>query len=316
MPSIKSGGPKVKFATGIGGNTCAWTSICPVWYAVQRPKRAKKAVLAKKNATGRQLARVSATYERETVWSDLFPGNRHTIQCLQPAVLGAENALELSEKQRQRTVWRLDGGSGSDEQFRWLLARGYHLVGKGLSGRRANALAKQVKRWDGYGPDAWIGEVPPPVDLGRPVRFFVKKRLKQGEIVHSYYVSTLSLSSKSSYLAHYDNRGAAEVEQFRNDKSGLSLEARRKRSFTGQKAYILLTDLAHNLLANFYHRALVDSPFADYGPKRIVRDLFSFPGRLVFEQENLVRVELLSQKHFSEDLANCLNRFILDSKSE
>jgi hypothetical protein len=188
----------------------------------------------------------------------------------------------------------MDGGSGSDEQFRWLLARGYHLVGKGLSGRRAEALARQVLRWDTYRNDAWIGEVPAPVDLGRPTRFFVKRRYKKDKIVHSYYVSTLSLPSKRLFLAGYDDRGAAEVEQFRNDKSGLSLEARRKHSFTGQKAYILLT--AH-------------SPFADYGLKRIVRDLLHFPGRLVFEQENLVRVELLSQKQFSQDLANCLNRF-------
>ena len=259
---------------------------------------------------------MSATSERETVWSDLFPGNRHTVQCLQPAVLGAETALELSEKQRQRTVWRLDGGSGSDEQFRWLLAQGYHLVGKGLSGRRAEALARQVKRWDDYRSDAWIGEVSPPVDLGRPVRFFVKKRLKKDQIVHSYYVSSLSLPSKGLFLADYDNRGAAEIEQLLNDKSGLGLEAGRKRRFSGQKAYILLTDLAHNLLADFYHRALTDSPFETYGPKRIVRDLFNFPGRLVFEQENLVRVELLSQKQFSLHLANCLNRFISGQKLE
>jgi hypothetical protein len=252
----------------------------------------------------------------ETVWSDLFAGNRHTIQCLQPAVLGAETALELSEQQRRRTVLRFDGGSGSDEQFRWLLARGYHLLGKGLSGRRAKALARQVQRWDPYGPDAWAGEVPPPVDLGRPVRFMVKKRLKSDKIVHSYYVSTLSWSSKTPYLAHYDNRGGAEVEQFRNDKSGLSLEARRKRSFTGQKAYILLTDLAHNLLANFHHSALIDSPFADYGQKRIVRDLLNYPGRLLFDQEKLVRVELLSQKHFSDELVKCLNRFILSQNTE
>ena len=259
---------------------------------------------------------MSATAERETVWSDLFPGNRHTVQCLQPAVLATETALELSAAQRQRTVWRLDGGSGSDEQFRWLLARGYHLVGKGMSNRRAEALASQVQRWDRYRPDAWIGEVSPPIDLGRSVRFFVKKRLKKGEFLHSYYVSTLSLPSKRHFLALYDDRGAAEVEQFRNDKSGLGLEARRKRSFTGQKACILLTDLAHNLLADFYHRALADSPFADYGLQRIVRDLLFTPGRLVFHQERLVRVELLSQKQFSSDLAICLNRFYSSLKPE
>jgi hypothetical protein len=76
----------------------------------------------KKNVTGRQLARVSAVRYRETLWSDLYAGNRHTVHCLPPAVKATENALELSLRQRQRTVWRLDGGSGSDTQLRWLIS--------------------------------------------------------------------------------------------------------------------------------------------------------------------------------------------------
>src|SRR5947209_1569824 len=99
--------------------------------------------LLQKNATGRQLARVSAIREGESIWSELYAGNRHTVQCLQPAVLAAESALELTAAQRQRTVWRLDGGAGSDEQLRWLLARDYHIMAKGMSNRRAEALAQQ-----------------------------------------------------------------------------------------------------------------------------------------------------------------------------
>ena len=71
-------------------------------------------------------------------------------------------------------------------------------------------------------------------------------------------------------MACYHGRGGAEVEQFRNDKGGLSLAARRKQSFLAQKGFILLTDLAHNLLADFYHRGLVGSRFETYGLKRIV----------------------------------------------
>lgn len=182
-----------------------------------------------------------------------------------------------------------------------------------MNNRRAEALARQVRRWDSYRPDAWLGEVQPPVDYGRPVRVFVKKRLKDGVFCHSYYVISLTLPSKGSFMTCYDDRGGAEVEQFRNDKSGLSLEARRKRSFAGQKAYILLTDLAHNLLADFHHRALADSPFAGYGPKRIVRDLLNSPGRLVFAEGRLVRIELLSQKQFGEDLAACLYKYCSNS---
>lgn len=202
----------------------------------------------------------------------------------------------------------MDGGSGSDEQLCWLLNRGYHVVAKGLSNRRAEALARRVERWDPY-QDAWVGEVEPPTDYGRPVRVFVKRRVKDGKLRHSYYVSSLSFASKALYLNRYDARGAAEIEQFRNDKSGLSLSARRKHSFLGQKGYMLLTDLAHNLLADFHHRALVGSRFESYGPKRIVRDLLAVPGRLIFDQDRLVRVELLSQNQNARNLRMCLVKY-------
>ena len=149
----------------------------------------------------------------------------------------------------------------------------------------------------------------PPADYGRPVRVFVKRRIKNGVFCHSYYVSSLALASKSLYLNSYDARGGAEIEQFRNDKSGLSLSARRKHSVLGQTGYILLTDLTHNLLADFYTRALLGSRFDTYGPKRIVRDLLAVPGRLVFADGQLVRVELLSQNQFAQDLRNCLVKY-------
>ncbi len=252
---------------------------------------------------------MSAIEECESIWSQVFPGNTHTVQCFRPAVEATESALELSPDQRKRTVWRMDGGSGSDEQLIWLLARGYQVMAKGYNNHRAAALGKQVQRWDAFRHDCELGEVPAPVDYGRPVRVFVKRKLKEGEFHHSYYVSTLTLPSKGAFLHLYDARGAAEVEQFRNDKDGLSLEARRKSSFTGQQGYILLTDLAHNLLADFAHRALKGSRFEGYGPKRIVRDLLQIPGRLVFEDQRLIRVELLSQNQFSKDLAMCLVKY-------
>jgi len=261
-----------------------------------------------KNTTGRQLARISAIRYRETIWSELYPGSQHTINCLQPSILAAENALDLSPKQRKRTVIRTDGGAGSDEHIRWLLARNYHVMMKGVSNRRAKALAKQVRRWDPY-EDYWLGEVDPLVDYGRPVRVFVKRRKKKDVFHHSYYVSSLSLPCKSHFMALYNQRGGAEVEQFRSDKNGLHLEVRRKHNFYAQKGFILLNDLAHNLLADFYHRALLGSRFETYGVKRIVRDLLRTPGNLVFEQGNLVRIELLSKKQFSKDLAICLERY-------
>jgi hypothetical protein len=223
-------------------------------------------------------------------------------------VQAAENALALTQHQRERTVWRLDGGSGSEQKLRWLVERGYHILAKGMNNNRTMALVRQVRRWDTYG-NAWVAEVPAPHDYARPVRVFVKRRPKDGEFQYSYYVTTLSLPSKGNFLAFYNARGGAEVEQFRNDKSGLSLAARRKHSYLGQIGYVLLTDLAHNLLADFYHQALLGSQFEGYGLKRIVRDLLATPGRLIFDQNRLQRIELLSQKQFVEDLRICLERY-------
>lgn len=225
-------------------------------------------------------------------------------------MLGAEIALELEPQQRQRIVWRMDGGAGSDEQFRWLIERGYHVIGKSLSNFRACALARQARRWDDY-DDYQLAEVPPPVDYGRPVRVFVKRRWKEDKWCHSSYLSTLRLPSKGHFLVCYDQRGGAEVEQFRQDKQGLYLATRRKSSFPGQQGYILLTDLAHNLLANFRHRALQNSPFADYGLKRIVRDLLHIPGRLWFDGQQLKRIELLTLNQNTKDLIICLERYCL-----
>ena len=244
------------------------------------------------------------------MWSELFPGNRHTVHCFQPAVLGTESSLELSPAQRKRTVWRMDGGAGSDAQLKWLLARDYHVIAKGMSHFRAARLASQAKRWDAT-DRGWVAEVPPPVDLGRPMRCFVQKQPNsKGKIVHSTIMSSLNLPSKGAFLDFYYQRGSAEIAQFREDKSGLALAARRKYSFTGQQGFLHLTDLTHNLLAHFYHRALIGSPFEGFGQKRILRDLLRVPGRLVFDQGKLMRVELLSQMNFAEDLIICLKRYI------
>jgi hypothetical protein len=75
----------------------------------------------------------------------------------------------------------------------------------------------------------------------------------------------------------------------------------------------LLTDLAHNLLADFHHRALVGSRFEGYGPKRIIRDLLQMPGQLTFVDGKIAKIELLSQKQFSQDLLICLERYCLGS---
>ena len=239
----------------------------------------------------------------------MLPGNYLTMQCLQPAVLAVESSFDLAPKQRQHVLWRLDGGSGTDENFRWLLQRGYQLLGKGFSGKRANALSQHVSRWDTYDDHAQLGRVIPSFDLGRSVDVLVKRRWQKEKWRHSYFVTSLTFPSKKAFMDGYNQRGAAEIEQFRADKNGLQLSARRKQSLQAQQALVLLTDLCHNLLADFRHRGLVDSPFSHWGAKRIVRDLLAIPGRLHFTEGQLKRIDLLASHPYGDDLIICLERY-------
>jgi len=224
-------------------------------------------------------------------------------------VLAVESSLDLGPAQRKRIVYRLDGGAGTDEKLKWLIAQGYQVITKGFAGKRAYALAQQVVRWDAYDNTCWLGCVPPPVDFGRPVQIVVKKRRHQQDFKHSYYVSTLSFPSKKAFMARYNDRGGAEVEQFRTDKSGLFLSSRRKQSFTAQRALILLTDLTHNLLADFQYRALAGSPFADWGLKRLVRDLLVIPAQLHFRGAQLYRIDLARSHPYAQEVLKYLENY-------
>jgi hypothetical protein len=231
------------------------------------------------------------------------------MQCLQAAVLAVESSFDLGPAERKRTLYRLDGGAGTDENLGQLLAGDYQVLAKGFSGKRAKALAAQVQRWDPYEPESWLGRVTPTFDLGRPIDVLVKKRLHKGKWKHSYYVTTLTFPSKKTFMDSYNLRGGAEVEQFRSDKSGLHLSARRKQRFTAQKALVVLTDLTHNLLSDFRYHGLANSPFARWGLKRMVRDLLAVPGRLYFEAGQLKRIELLETHPYTEALIICLERY-------
>ena len=228
---------------------------------------------------------------------------------MKPAVLGTEISLDLAAEHRNQTVYRLDGGAGTDEKLQWLVRRGYHFIAKGFSGKRAYALAQQVSRWDAYDATSWLGAVEPPVDFGRPVQMIVKKRLQKNHWQHSYYVTTLAFPSKKAFMNRYNLRGGAESEQFRADKDGLYLSSRPKQRFEAQQAIILITDLTHNLLADFRYRALSNSPFADWELKRIVPDLLAIPGRLYFGQSQLKRIDLLATHPYPAEMIICLERY-------
>ena len=134
------------------------TSTCLASHVANR-RESQEAFQWRENTTDRQLARVSAISFLETSCFALFPGNRHTVCCLRPAVLDAGNALEVAPAQRKPTVWPMDGGAEPDEKMRWLLARDYQIRAKGISNHRANALASSFTAGIPTVIFGWVNEI-------------------------------------------------------------------------------------------------------------------------------------------------------------
>lgn len=245
---------------------------------------------------------------RETLLSQLYPGSQHSSPCLQPAVLMFEEQLNLPKEQRNKVVWRVDGGFGADKHMNWLLERDYQVVAKGCSTRRAANLAGQVQRWMRVRADKDVGRVATPAEVDPRVETFVLRYRTPKGYKFRYIYSSLKLSG---YLTtrFYEQRGGAETE-FRTDKSGgLFLHKRRKHKRDGQEVWVLLTDMAHNYLAWLTHHILADSPFATWGSLRIGRDLLRIPGRIEMVNGQLLSVKLMETSPYSADLLVCLARF-------
>lgn len=202
----------------------------------------------------------------------------------------------------------MDGGFGTDANINWALWRGYHILSKGYSGKRASLYARTITDWHTLVKDRrWIAWVPRPKRYGRRTRMAVLRWVDQDQkLRHATLVSSLDLSL-SQMVACYDQRGATEVE-IRSDKSGLCLTNRRKKRMAAQEALILMTDLSHNLAAWLRPWMLQDSPFACYGPQRVIRDIMTVPGKVYFHNQHLKAIKLDRTHPYAKDLVPCLER--------
>jgi len=264
----------------------------------------------RRNTYGRQLVRIGATDYREVVASLLYPGSQTSLNALRPAVLTMEQILHLdTPAQRRNVLLRLDGGFGSDDNLAWTLARGYQLIAKGYSGKRAAAFGRQVEQWTEIRPgERWVARSPVQLAFPTPTQTIVVRwRTKKGHPRHALYLTTDLAASPQEVARTYDARGAGEVE-IQADHAGLLLRRRRKRRLAAQEMLILLNDLAHNWLAWFYAWALKDGPFAHFGPKRIIRDLLTIPGEAEIIDDELVELRLKAAHPYAETMADALQR--------
>jgi len=266
-----------------------------------------------RNRYCRHVIRFMLAGYHETLWSVAYPGNRHGYEYCKPALQQLLTHWAWSAEQRRQIIVRSDAEQGTDENVAYLLWQGFQVLMKGYSGRRTQAWVKRTADayWqvDPTNPARWAAPAPVKLRLGRRLDAYLLRWLgAQQQPCHATLLTTLP-APLFTLWAWYDGRGASEVE-IRTDKSGLQLAQRRKHSLDAQEAWIVLTDIAHNLLAWLHPWMLADSPFATFGPKRLVYDLLTIPGQLFFEDGRLAKVALWQTHPYAEDMQFCLHKLL------
>ncbi len=262
---------------------------------------------------GRQLGRVLASQYDEIVVEQLYPGTVQLEQSLQELMVAAEEVLQLSPEQRQRTVIRLDGGAGDDKDINWLLERGYRVQVKVKNGQRSRKLAQSVSEWqvDPKVPSREAGWVSQPHVYVRPTRqLAIRSADEQGQYRYRVLVFNLEedelnwlagsagLAGQWAALQAYDRRGGGVETSNKNSKGGLGLTRRNKKKWAAQEMLVLLAELAYNLLAWMRTCLVQQAPrFARYGMLRLIRDVLGIGGKVYTNREGRVGQIVLNQAH-------------------
>jgi hypothetical protein len=251
-----------------------------------------------RNATGRQLVRVSTPDYGEVIFEKLYPGNTNSCEVLKGTMKEVERILGFQQapKKRKRTLVRIDGGFGTDANLNWLMWRGYEFIAKGYGGKRAASLAASVPE-DGWreGPtkSQLLGVPSTPHRYARKSKSVLRRWFdEKGKPHQDYLVCSLHELGAAQIATLYDGRGAMEVD-IRGDKRGLGIENRRKKSFHAQQAVVLLAQLSHNLLIFFKRWFLGGTKAQKLGVERLVREVMRMPAEVeVGRRGKKVRLKL------------------------
>jgi hypothetical protein len=275
---------------------------------------------------GRQLGRVSATTYQEVVVDYLYPGKRQLGQALQELVQAAAAVLELDEACRQRTIVRADRGGGSEDDINWLLSQGYVILVKNISWHRAHKLAQSVTDWrvdprDPQRQAGWVTAPHPYAAITQQIAVRIQKT--DGQWAYAVLVSSLPADALAQLVPDtvdplwatvyaYDLRSGGLETINRNDKQGLGLVKRNKRSFPAQEMLVLLAQFAHNLLLWVRQRlARVSPPLQHFGLLRLVRDVLHVPGLLVCDAGgNPLHFSLAEQHPFAQLVVQAFAAFL------
>ena len=162
-----------------------------------------------------------------------------------------ERQLEVETKaKRQHLQLRLDAGFGTDSNINFSLWRGYNILAKVYSQKRAKALAKSVKEWVAVPSSAdntqrEAGFVQNPHRYCRKtVQVAVRTPTKKGGYSYSALVTTSINATLEQIVTDYDKRGGVPESTFCQDYQGIAVRKRRKGGVTAQKVLVLLSQLA------------------------------------------------------------------------
>jgi hypothetical protein len=270
-----------------------------------------------RNRRGRQLGRVLASRYDEIVFEQLYAGSQQLEKSLPALITGAEAALQLTPAQQARTIVRVDGGGGTETDINWLLGRGYGVLAKLHSWKRAHKLAASVTEWrpDPRAPERQVGWVTAPYAYAQPTRQ-VALRWPHPKKPAGWQYSVLLCSLPDSALfplarqlppavadpvsslwaivTAYDLRGGGVETANRGSKDGLQIHKRNKRRFAAQQMLLLLAELAYNLLTWLRPVLQAAAPVrAPLGVKRLLLDVLAIPGRIAWnEHHQVVRIKL------------------------
>jgi hypothetical protein len=206
---------------------------------------------------GRQLARIIVPETQEIVAESLYPGNTLSLQVFKEMLAKMELALDLETKeQRQSVRLRLDGGFGTDDNINFALWRGYEVLAKMYSGKRARKLAQSVVEWvdvpsatpDGPRQAGWVTTTKRYARKTRQLAIRKPNPKRKDGYSYAVIVSTDISCDLNQLLGDYDARSGIPESSFCQDNQGLGLRKRRKRKFVAQQMLILLSQLAHNLI--------------------------------------------------------------------
>ena len=272
----------------------------------------------KRNRRGRQVGRVLASHYEEIVVERVFAGKVQLTTALQPLIEEAEKTLsvEQSPQKRSRTLLRVDGGGGSQDDVNWMLQRNYLILTKDYSTQRARKLAESVREWidDPNHSGRQIGLVTAlaPEYCQSVVRIAVRCRKNNGQWGIGVLITNLKPNEVAAmvgiepevlddphqlllaYAWCYDQRGGAVETSFKQDNQALGMKKRNKKRFESQQMVTQLNALAHNVLvwAQRWLR-MEQQSLKKIGFVRLLRDVLTTTGELCFDAVgNLIEIRL------------------------